>query len=161
MTLAALAPRRGERLWDIGAGSGSVAIEWMLADPSLSAIAIEADPSRAKTIVDNAVTLGVPGLSVKTGRAPKVLETLPPPNAIFIGGGGTQDGVVDAAIDALAPGGRIVANAVTLEMEAVLTLLHQQMGGSLTRIQVSRAEALGTMSGWRPAMPITQWVWVK
>ena len=161
LTLAALAPRRGELLWDIGAGSGSVGIEWMLADPSLSAIAVEADPIRGARIADNAALMGVPGLTIRVGRAPQVLEKLEKPDAIFIGGGGTEEGVVDAAIDALRPGGRLVANAVTLEMEALLALLHQQMGGSLTRIQIARAEPLGSMSGWRPAMPITQWVWVK
>jgi precorrin-6Y C5,15-methyltransferase (decarboxylating) len=161
LTLSALAPRRGELLWDIGAGSGSVSIEWMLSDPSLSAIAIEADPVRSARIADNAALMGVPGLTIRVGRAPQVLEKLEQPDAIFIGGGGTEDGVVDAAIAALRPGGRLVANAVTLEMEALLALLHQQMGGSLTRIQIARAEPLGTMSGWRPAMPVTQWVWVK
>lgn len=161
LTLSSLAPRRGEMLWDIGAGSGSVGIEWMLSDPSLSAIAIEADPVRGSRIVDNAALMGVPGLTIRVGRAPQVLEKLEQPDAIFIGGGGTDDGVVDAAIAALKPGGRLVANAVTLEMEALLALLHQQMGGSLARIQVARAEPLGTMSGWRPAMPVTQWVWVK
>jgi precorrin-6Y C5,15-methyltransferase (decarboxylating) len=161
LTLSALAPRRGELLWDIGAGSGSVGIEWMLADPSLSAIAVETDPIRGARIADNAALMGVPGLTIRVGRAPQVLEKLEQPDAIFIGGGGTEEGVVDAAIDALRPGGRLVANAVTLEMEALLTLLHQQMGGSLTRIQIARAEPLGSMSGWRPAMPVTQWVWVK
>ncbi|WP_421950736.1 precorrin-6y C5,15-methyltransferase (decarboxylating) subunit CbiE [Pelagibacterium sp.] len=161
LTLSALAPRRGELLWDIGAGSGSVGIEWMLSDPSLSAIAIEADPVRSARIADNAALMGVPGLTIRVGRAPQVLEKLEQPDAIFIGGGGTEDGVIDAAIAALKPGGRLVANAVTLEMEALLALLHQQMGGSLTRIQIARAEPLGTMSGWRPAMPVTQWVWAK
>ncbi|AEQ50962.1 bifunctional cobalt-precorrin-7 (C(5))-methyltransferase/cobalt-precorrin-6B (C(15))-methyltransferase [Pelagibacterium halotolerans] len=161
LTLSALSPRRGELLWDIGAGSGSVGIEWMLSDPSLSAIAIEADPIRSARIADNAALMGVPGLTIRVGRAPQVLEKLEQPDAIFIGGGGTEDGVIDAAIAVLKPGGRLVANAVTLEMEALLALLHQQMGGSLTRVQIARAEPLGTMSGWRPAMPVTQWVWVK
>ncbi|WMT88176.1 precorrin-6y C5,15-methyltransferase (decarboxylating) subunit CbiE [Pelagibacterium sp. 26DY04] len=161
LTLSALAPRRGELLWDIGAGSGSVGIEWMLADPSLSAIAIEVDGTRLKRIAGNAAALGVPGLVLKQGKAPQVLEKLPQPDAIFVGGGGTDDGVIDAAMEALKPGGRLVVNAVTLEMEALLALLHGQAGGSLTRIQIARAEALGSMSGWRPAMPITQWVWHK
>ncbi|WMT91058.1 precorrin-6y C5,15-methyltransferase (decarboxylating) subunit CbiE [Pelagibacterium sp. H642] len=161
LTLSALAPRRGELLWDIGAGSGSVGIEWMLADPSLSAIAVEVDGTRLKRIAGNAAALGVPGLVLKQGKAPQVLEKLPPPDAIFVGGGGTDDGVIDAAMEALKPGGRLVVNAVTLEMEALLALLYGQAGGSLTRIQIARAEALGSMSGWRPAMPITQWVWHK
>src|SRR5690606_30231242 len=142
-------------------GSGSVGIEWMLADPSLSAIAIEVDGTRLKRIAGNAAALGVPGLVLKQGKAPQVLEKLPPPDAIFVGGGGTDDGVIDAAMEALKPGGRLVVNAVTLEMEALLALLHGQAGGSLTRIQIARAEALGSMSGWRPAMPITRWVWHK
>ncbi|WP_196259088.1 precorrin-6y C5,15-methyltransferase (decarboxylating) subunit CbiE [Pelagibacterium limicola] len=161
LTLSALAPRRGELLWDIGAGSGSVCIEWMLADLSLSAIAIEADATRLNRIAQNAALMGVPGLTLKPGRAPEGLKNLPQPDAVFIGGGGTDDGVIDAAIAALGSGGRLVANAVTLEMEALLSLLHGQMGGSLTRIQISRAEALGSMSGWRPAMPVTQWAWTK
>ena len=161
LTVAALAPHRGELLWDIGAGSGSVGIEWMLADPTLAAIAIEADATRLNRIAGNAAALGVPGLVLKPGRAPQVLGTLPAPDAIFVGGGGTDDGVIDAAIAALKPGGRLVANAVTLEMEALLALLHGQMGGTLTRFQIARAEVLGTMSGWQPARPITQWVWVK
>ena len=161
LTLSALAPRRGELLWDIGAGSGSVGIEWMLADPSLAAIAIEADATRMNRIAGNAAMMGVPGLTLRPGRAPDVLKGLPQPDAVFIGGGGTDDGVVDAAIAALRPGGRLVANAVTLEMEALLALLHGQMGGGLIRIQITRAEALGSMSGWKPAMPVTQWVWTK
>src|SRR5690606_26466035 len=101
LTLSALAPRRGELLWDIGAGSGSVGIEWMLADPSLAAIAIEADGTRLNRIADNAAALGVPGLVLKQGRAPQALEKLPAPDAIFVGGGGSEDGVIDAAIAAL------------------------------------------------------------
>ncbi len=161
MTLAALSPRRGELLWDIGAGSGSIAIEWMLADPSLAAIAIEADPERSARIARNAAACGVPGLRVVTGTAPEALAGLDAPHAIFIGGGGSDPGVLDAAIVALRPGGRLVANAVTTQMEAVLLARHTANGGSLTRISVSRAEPIGSMTGWRPAMPITQWTWEK
>jgi len=161
LTLAALAPRRGELLWDIGAGSGSVAIEWMLADPSLRAIAVEANPERATRIVRNMVACGVPDLRVVVDRAPAALHTLEPPDAIFVGGGGSDPGVMDAAISGLRPGGRIVANAVTLEMEALLLQLHGKMGGSLTRVALSRADPIGTMTGWRPALPITQWAWTK
>lgn len=161
LTLSALAPRRGETLWDIGAGSGSIAIEWMLADPSLKAIAIEADEERAARVRRNANAFGVPDLKVLTGTAPSALAGLEPPHAIFIGGGGSDAGVMDAAIAALRPGGRLVANAVTLEMDAILLARHAELGGSLTRIDVSRAGAIGSMTGWRPAMPITQWVWVK
>lgn len=161
ITLSALAPRRGERLWDIGAGSGSIAIEWMLTDPSLGAIAIEADAVRAERLRHNASALGVPALTIVQGTAPDALAGLPRPDAIFIGGGGSEDGVLDAAIAALRPGGRLVANAVTLEMEAVLLASHARLGGDLLRIAIARDTAIGTMTGWRPAMPVTQWSWVK
>jgi precorrin-6Y C5,15-methyltransferase (decarboxylating) len=160
-TLSALAPRRGELLWDIGAGSGSVAIEWMLADPSLRAVAIEADPERAARVGRNATACGVPGLEIVSGRAPDALAGLAEPDAIFIGGGGSDDGVLAAAIGALKPGGRLVANAVTLEMETLLLTKYRELGGDLIRIAVSRAAPVGSMSGWRPAMPVTQWSWVK
>lgn len=160
-TLSALAPQRGELLWDVGAGSGSVGIEWMLAHRSMQAIAIEKDEGRAARIGENAVRFGVPGLTVVHAGAPDAFDGLESPDAIFIGGGGSRDGVADSAIEALRPGGRIVANAVTLDMEAVLLALHAKLGGNLTRISVSRAEPVGTMSGWRPAMPVTQWSWVK
>lgn len=161
MTLAALAPRRGELLWDIGAGSGSVAIEWLLADQSVKAIAIEADAERATRMGRNAVQIGVPDLTVVVGTAPEALAGLDAPHAIFIGGGGSDPGVLDAAIAALRPGGRLVANAVTLELEALLLAAYANHGGSLTRIGVAQADAVGSMTAWRPAMPITQWVWSK
>ena len=161
LTLAALAPRRHETLWDIGAGSGSIGIEWMLADPSLRAIAIEPHAERVARIGRNATQFGVPDLRVVQGKAPDALADLDPPHAIFGGGGGADEGVMEAAVAALRPGGRLVANAVTLEMEQVLLGLHAQHGGELTRIAVSQAEPLGTMTGWRPAMPITQWRWTK
>jgi precorrin-6Y C5,15-methyltransferase (decarboxylating) len=161
VTLATLGPRRGELLWDIGAGSGSVSIEWMLADPAMRAIAIEADKERAARIRRNANSFGVPGLTVVEGTAPAALADLPQPDAIFIGGGGTGAGVMDAAIAALPSGGRLVANAVTLEMEALLLARHAALGGELVRIAISRETAIGSMSGWRPAMPVTQWCWVK
>lgn len=161
LTLSALAPRRGETLWDIGAGSGSVGIEWMLADPSLRAIAIEADAERAGRISRNILACGVPDLRIVIGSAPASLDGLEPPHAIFVGGGGSDPGVMDAAINALRPGGRLVANAVTLELEALLLQLYQKLGGSLTRIAIAKADPIGSMTGWRPAMPITQWVWTK
>lgn len=161
MTLSALAPRRGELLWDIGAGSGSVGIEWMLAHPSLRAIAIEAEPTRAARIGRNAAACGVPGLVVVEGAAPRALARLEQPDAIFIGGGGSDAGVLSAAIKALPSGGRLVANAVTLEMEALLLAQNTKLGGDLTRIAISRASPVGAMQAWRPAMPITQWSWVK
>jgi len=161
LTLAALAPRRGEILWDIGAGSGAIGIEWMLADPSLRAIAIEADADRAARIARNARALGTPDLAIVTGAAPAALADLPRPDAIFIGGGGSDAGVMEAAMDALPVRGRLVANAVTLEMERLLLDLHARLGGSLSRIDIAQAAPLGGMTGWRPAMPITQWIWVK
>lgn len=161
LTLAALAPRRHELLWDIGAGSGSVGIEWMLADPSLRATAVESESDRVKRIERNAKAIGVPGLQVVTGSAPAALGGLEAPHAIFVGGGGSDAGVMDAARAALRPGGRIVANGVTLEMEQVLLRLHAEIGGTLTRLAVSRASEIGGMTGWRPAMPITQWRWTK
>ena len=161
VTLSSLAPMRGQLLWDIGAGSGSVAIEWMLAHPSLRATAIEARPDRAARISRNAAALGVPGLSVVEGHAPEALDGLAAPDAIFIGGGASEQGVLDAAVQALRPGGRLVANAVTLETEAELIARHAALGGELTRIAVARAEAVGGKTGWRTAMPVTQFVWVK
>ncbi len=161
LTLSALSPRRGELLWDIGAGSGSVGIEWMLADPSLRAIAVEAHAERAARIRRNAARFGVPGLAVVEGAAPQALAGLAAPDAVFIGGGGSEDGVMEAAIAGLKPGGRLVANAVTTEMEAVLLSRHAGLGGSLIRIDLARAAPVGTMTGWRPAMPVTQWSWTK
>ncbi|MNY02263.1 Precorrin-6Y C(5,15)-methyltransferase [decarboxylating] [compost metagenome] len=161
MTLSSLAPRRGELLWDIGAGSGSIGIEWMLSHPSLRAIAIEQHPERAERIARNAEAFGVPGLEVMIGAAPAAFEGLPQPDVIFIGGGGSETGVLEGAMEVLKPGGRLVANAVTLEMEAVLLAAHARLGGSMIRLDVSRVVAVGSMSGWRPAMPVTQWSWVK
>ncbi|QDB99949.1 precorrin-6y C5,15-methyltransferase (decarboxylating) subunit CbiE [Mesorhizobium sp. 8] len=161
VTLSALAPRQGELLWDIGAGSGSIAIEWLLAHPSLKAIAIEADPERAARIRRNAFAFGVPHLQVAEGKAPETLTGLPAPSVVFIGGGGTDEGVLDATVAALPSHGRLVANAVTLEMEALLIATQARLGGDLTRIAVSRAGAVGSMQAWRPALPVTQWSWTK
>ena len=161
VTLSSLAPQRGELLWDIGAGSGSVAIEWMLAHPSLRAIAIEARADRADRIRRNAAAFGVPELEVVEGHAPEALAGLATPDAVFVGGGASEPGVLDAAIAALKPGGRLVANAVTLETEALLIARQATLGGTLTRIAISRADSVGGKTGWRPAMPVTQWVWVK
>jgi precorrin-6Y C5,15-methyltransferase (decarboxylating) len=161
VTLSALAPRRGELLWDIGAGAGSVAIEWMLADPSLAAIAIEARPDRAARIRRNAAAFGVPALDVIEGVAPAVLENLPQPHAVFIGGGVSDPGVIESAVTALCTGGRLAVNAVTLESEALLLARHAALGGELTRLSIARAEAVGGMTGWRPALPVTQWAWIK
>jgi precorrin-6B C5,15-methyltransferase / cobalt-precorrin-6B C5,C15-methyltransferase len=162
VTLSALAPRRGELLWDVGAGAGSVAIEWMLADPSMRAIAIEARPDRAARVRRNAAALGVPGLRVIDGEAPAALATeLPRPDAVFVGGGAGDAAVLDRVAAALAPGGRLVVNAVSLETEAVLIGRHKALGGDLIRISVERAGPIGTMTGWRPALPVTQWTWTR
>jgi precorrin-6Y C5,15-methyltransferase (decarboxylating) len=161
ITLSSLAPRRGELLWDIGAGSGSVAIEWMLADPSLRAIAIERRPDRAARIRRNAAMFGVPGLEVIEGEAPVALERLPQPDAIFIGGGASDRGILDAATTMLRVGGRLIVSAVTLETEGLLIARHAALGGELTRIAITRADAIGGKTGWHPAMPVTQWTWVK
>lgn len=161
LTLAALAPVPGQLLWDVGAGSGSVGIEWMRIHPASRAIAIEPKESRRERITGNAAALGVPGLCVVAGEAPGALAGLPAPDAVFIGGGVTVPGVVDACAAALGPGGRLVANAVTLEGQAVLADWRQRLGGTLTRIGVERADSLGTLTVWRPALPVVQWAIVK
>jgi precorrin-6Y C5,15-methyltransferase (decarboxylating) len=161
VTLATLAPAPGELLWDVGAGSGSIAIEWMRAHRSCRAIAVESDATRAATIARNAETLGVPGLRVIHGKAPAALADLPAPAAVFIGGGLTGTGVVDTCLHALPIGGRLVANAVTLESEAALAAWYARLGGDLTRIAVSRASPVGGFTGLRPMMPVTTWSVVK
>jgi precorrin-6Y C5,15-methyltransferase (decarboxylating) len=162
VTLSSLAPRRGELLWDIGAGSGAVAIEWLLADPAfMRAVAIERRGDRAARISRNAAAFGVPDLKVIEAAAPAALNGLQTPDAVFIGGGASDPGLIDAATRALRPGGRLVINAVTLESEALLLTRHAALGGELTRIAVSRAAPLGSKTGWRPALPVTQWLWQK
>jgi precorrin-6B C5,15-methyltransferase / cobalt-precorrin-6B C5,C15-methyltransferase len=161
ITLSSLGPRWGELLWDVGAGSGSIAIEWMLADVSLRAIAVEARTDRTARIYRNAAALGVPGLRVTEGRAPAALLDLPSPDAVFVGGGASNAGMLDAVVKALRSGGRLVVNAVTLETESLLIERHASMGGDLTRIAVSRAAPIGDRTTWRSAMPVTQWVWTK
>lgn len=162
-TLAALAPAPGELLWDIGGGSGSIAIEWMRTHPSCRAVTVERDPVRAARITRNAERLGVPGLRVVTGAAPAVLAELaevaelPPPDAVFIGGGLTVPGLLEACWSALPVGGRLVANTVTLESEAVLADAHRRHGGELVRLAVAHAVPVGGFTGWRQAMPVTQW----
>jgi precorrin-6Y C5,15-methyltransferase (decarboxylating) len=161
VTLSTLAPRRGESLWDIGCGSGSIAIEWMLRHPANRAIAIDENPERAARAARNAASLGVPGLEIVTGRAPAALADLPRPDAIFIGGGAQDDGVLDAAWAALKPGGRIVANSVTVETDALLIAARARLGGALTRLSVERLHRIGSMHGFRPAMTVTQWAAAK
>ncbi len=159
-TLAKLMPMRGALLWDIGSGSGSVAIEWMRAARSARAIAIEPRPDRRAMAAENALALGTPKLDLRAGEAPGALKSLPAPDAVFIGGGLTE-ATFDAAWAALRPLGRLVANAVTLESEAQLTALHARHGGDLVRLQVQHAAPVGRYHGWRPAMPVTQWSRVK
>jgi precorrin-6Y C5,15-methyltransferase (decarboxylating) len=157
VTLAALAPVPGALLWDVGAGSGSIGIEWMRSHPSCRAIAIESHPARAAAVRHNAFQLGVPGLRVVEGAAPAALDGLPAPDTIFVGGGLTRDGVLDACVAALPAGGRLVANAVTLETEAVLASAYGRLGGELTRVAVNRASPVGGFTGWRAMMPVTIW----
>jgi precorrin-6B C5,15-methyltransferase / cobalt-precorrin-6B C5,C15-methyltransferase len=157
LALAVLRPGPGALLWDVGAGSGSVGIEWMRADPLARAVAIEGRPDRAERAARNAAALGVPGLQVITGTAPDALRGLPDPDAVFIGGGLTADGVLPACWERLRPGGRLVAHAVTIESEAVLHGWQQQHGGELVKVGVSYKEPLGGFTAWRPALPVTQW----
>ena len=155
MTLARLAPMPGELLWDVGAGSGSIGIEWMRTHPSCRALAIEADPGRQSLIEHNRDALGVPGLQLIRGTAPHALNGLEAPDAIFIGGGVTREGVLDTCWQHLRPGGRLVANAVTLQSEMTLMNWRAEHGGELTRIHVAQAQPLGEFDTWRQALPIT------
>jgi precorrin-6Y C5,15-methyltransferase (decarboxylating) len=155
ITLARLAPTPGELLWDVGAGSGSIGIEWMRAHPSCRALAIEADEGRQQLIEHNRDALGVPGLQLVRGRAPQALDGLERPDAVFIGGGVTREGVLQCAWAALKPGGRLVANAVTLQSEMTLMAWREQHGGELTRLHIAQAQPLGEFDTWRQALPIT------
>ena len=157
VTLAALRPAPRSLLWDVGAGSGSIAIEWLRAEPTAAAVAIESSDERARCIRSNALRLGVPRLEVREGAAPRALAELERPDAVFIGGGLTVPRVVDTCWEALRPGGRLVANAVTLEGERVLQASQASCGGSLTRMAVSHAEPLGPLTTWRPQLPVVQW----
>ena len=155
ITLARLAPVPGELLWDVGAGSGSIGIEWMRAHPGCRALAIEADEGRQHLIEHNRDALGVPGLQLIRGSAPQALDGLERPDAIFIGGGVTRDGVLDTCWAQLKPGGRLIANAVTLQSEMTLMAWREQHGGELTRIHIAQAQPLGDFDTWRQALPIT------
>ncbi|MFC0574723.1 precorrin-6y C5,15-methyltransferase (decarboxylating) subunit CbiE [Paraburkholderia solisilvae] len=161
LTLARLAPAPRELLWDVGAGCGSIGIEWMRAHPSCRAIAIEAHPERQRFIEHNRDALGVPALQLVAGAAPAALAGLASPDAVFIGGGVTVPGVFDACWSALRSGGRFVANAVTLEGEAALAACRKRHGGTLTRIALADAQPLGGFETWRPALPITLYETVK
>ena len=157
VALSSLAPRRGELLWDVGAGSGSIAIEWLLCHPANRAIAIELRADRASRITRNALSLGVPQLEIITGKAPEAFANLPQPQAIFVGGGGGDTQLLDRAYAALPSGGRLVVNAVTIETEAELISRFKALGGGLLRIEIAHADPLGSFHGWRPALPVTQW----
>jgi precorrin-6B C5,15-methyltransferase / cobalt-precorrin-6B C5,C15-methyltransferase len=157
VTLAALSPRRGQLLWDIGAGSGSIGIEWCLRHPANRALAIEERPERALRIRRNARALGVPDVTVVEGAAPAALVGLADPDAVFIGGGIGDPGLFEAAWAALRPGGLLMANGVTLEGEARLAGLFTTHGGTMRRLSVARLDGIGGMHGWRTAMPVTQW----
>ncbi|HSZ03930.1 MAG TPA: precorrin-6y C5,15-methyltransferase (decarboxylating) subunit CbiE [Solirubrobacteraceae bacterium] len=157
VTLAALAPLPGALLWDVGAGSGSIAIEWLRAEASARAIAIERHAERAERARANAHALGVPRLEVVLGSAPEALCDLPGPDAIFIGGGLTTMGVIQRCWYSLRPAGTIVANAVTLEGERVLTFARERCGGELARIEIAHAEPLGSFEAWRSQLPVVQW----
>jgi precorrin-6B C5,15-methyltransferase / cobalt-precorrin-6B C5,C15-methyltransferase len=160
-TLAALAPLPGELLWDVGAGCGSIAIEWLRSAARMTAIAFERDAMRCATIARNAAALGVPGLRVVHGVAPAALANLPAPDAIFLGGGVGEEALWEALWSVLKPGGRLVANAVTLDGEAQLLRWHGREGGELVRIAISQIEPVGSRRGWRPLRPVTQLAVVK
>jgi len=156
LTLSALAPRPGELLWDIGAGSGSIAIEWLLAHPANRACAIEADPARAARAQSNAAALGMDRLAIRTGSAPEALPDGPAPDALFIGGG-LSDALLRHLCQHLPAGTRLVANAVTLESEALLATWQSARGGSLLRIELADCAPLGDRRGWRSRFPVVQW----
>jgi precorrin-6Y C5,15-methyltransferase (decarboxylating) len=161
ITLAALAPFPGQLLWDVGAGCGSIGIEWIRSNRRCRAIAIEQNSQRIQYIADNAAALGVPNLKIVTGKAPNILKDLPQPDTIFIGGGLTTPNLLETCWNTLPVRGRIVANAVTVESEQKLLQWQQELGGELTRIAISRAEPIGKFLGWKAIAPVTQWVVVK
>jgi precorrin-6Y C5,15-methyltransferase (decarboxylating) len=155
VTLAALAPRPGERLWDVGAGSGSISVEWCLRGKGCSALSFERDERRRLNIAANAASFGV-NVAIHA-EAPEAFDGAEPPSAIFIGGGLTRPGLLAACLDRLPSGARLVANAVTAESESLLTQSYSRFGGQLRRFQHYRGEPLGDFTGWRPQMPVTQW----
>lgn len=155
VTMAALSPRPGELLWDVGAGSGSIAVQWCRSERGCRAVAFEHNPERRDRITVNARRFGA-DVEVR-GAAPQDFDGASRPAAVFVGGGVTRPGLVDSCLDRLLPGGRLVANAVTAESEALLVDWHSRLGGELRRFQHYRGEPLGGFTGWRPAMPITQW----
>lgn len=160
LALARLMPHAGALLWDVGAGCGSIGIEWMRAADHTDAIAIEPLAERRALAARNAIALGAPDLDIRAGSAPAALADLPDPDALFLGGGLSRD-VIELGIHRLKPGGRLVAHAVTLESEALLLAAHAAQGGDLVRLAAAHAEPIGSLTGWRPSMPVTQWAWVK
>lgn len=161
VTLSSLAPNPGELLWDVGAGCGSISIEWMRSDRRSRAIAIEQNSTRLNYIADNAAALGTPNLQIIAGKSIEIVPTLPPPNAIFIGGGVTTPEILESCWHALLPGGRMVVNVVTLEGEQRLYQWYENVGGNFSRIAIQRAEPIGKFLGWKAMSPVTQWVGVK
>ena len=161
LTLAALAPYPGALLWDVGTGSGSIAIEWLLTHPRNQAIAIDRHAERFAQAGANARNLGAPEIKLVHGEAPAVLADLPTPDAIFLGGGAHRPGMIEAACTALRSGGRLVANAIALETESALSAAFFRQGGTLSRIGISRIDQVGQMAAYRPAMAVTQYVWIK
>ena len=161
ITIAALAPIPGQLLWDVGAGCGSIGIEWMRSDRRCRAIAIEQNAQRVSYIANNASALGVPNLKIVAGVAPNILTNLPQPDTIFIGGGLTAENMLETCWNALSVKGRLVANAVTVEGEQKLLQWQRELGGELTRIAISRAEPLGNFWGWKAIAPVTQWAVLK
>lgn len=157
LTLAALAPRPGELLWDVGGGSGSIAVEWLRAHDTTRAVTVERDQARVGRIVRNAASLGVPRLQVVTGAAPDALADLPTPDVVFVGGGLTAHGVFDACWSALPVGGRFVTNAVTLESQALVMRLQKEHGGELVKVDIAQTTPVGGFTGWRAAMTVVQW----
>ena len=158
--IAKLMPHPGALLVDVGAGCGSVSIEWMRADANARAIGIEPAAERRALAARNASVLGVPDLDIRDGRAPEALGDLPPPDAIFVGGGVTE-ATIAAAVEKLKPGGRLVAHAIMIESDSTLVGAHRRYGGNLVKISVARAEQVGSFLGWRPSMALTQWAWRK
>ena len=156
LTLSALAPKFGEHLWDLGTGSGSIAIEWLLSHPSVTATAVEANSERAARAAHNAMTLGVERLDVITAKSIDVLDDLPAPDVVFVGGGLTQE-LLDALWNIMPVGCRFVTNAVTLESEVIVAQAHAAKGGELMRIEIANSKPLGTKRGWSSAYPIVQW----
>jgi precorrin-6Y C5,15-methyltransferase (decarboxylating) len=158
--LARLMPRPGELLWDVGAGAGSIAIEWVRSGYECRAIAVEHNLDRVKRIRGNAEALGVPGLAVLHREAPGALASLPQPDAVFVGGGGTSE-TIEQAWSALRPGGRLVVHAVTQETETIAVKCWKRLGGELTRLSVEHLEPIGRYHGWRPARAVVQWSAIK